>query len=760
MNTLALIDDVKQICNRLAPHGWKELFLAHGLNITAADLETELGKELTNINRDISGFEDFSLAGKRAIESGKPARSLLFHAFASPNVVKGADGSNLAEFPTLAEIETIENYVYGKNPPTLPSLKDKAANDDEIAIVVFASEYRPAPETVGNKPEDRKHADMCFSRTGVARVGTADPLYDSKRRGFLPVVDGNDHAMRVLPAKYSAYIAVMRNGRNAKFGPMSKTNADNRLNFWVPIHKLFDGTECIQGLTLHATLETHHVNEKIRRVHKFFKDNGVPTEHQEPKISEPDFKFTKGIAQFSTNSNFGKGLLLPVVHSRLIEPAKHNGNKLTFQVPPRAGSRGIDNFSSSLELEAERGARHAPEYVHARHMIEPGNDEPVDLNEREKNIVKTVTDGNYRAQHYVDFTGDGWIKASCEGLDDKLPNHKSAYSIVTAPDFFTNCDQRELVEWEKGEEAAKYRGDIWGQGGRPFALSDDRSPANIQSFKAEFDEDDKTMTAIVSSLEGPDQAQQLDFDKIPKTSRHSWLPDAASGVFAPGWDVSLDQSDGILHLATYGLGSPFPEDAKLCAALSTFWPSASPDAARTFEQSIWPTVSPLTDEELGLGHKPSWDGVSGPKRIGGSDIVEYTSFDHADYVTNALENKFSLALTNKVDINEYQSRTLAMVRVYDALGFMNRKNQLRLLSFSKTSTGDDELREAQQQAGEELHGTIFRFEVYTPRAGNPEVSPNDHKKQRIQIKELWTIFVGKNRMLIKKGAGAWTSKNV
>jgi hypothetical protein len=111
-----------------------------------------------------------------------PAQSLLLHALASPNVVKGANGADLADFPTLAEIAMVENYVYGVKPPSLLELRARAQGA-LMAIVVFASEYRPAPETV-----HRKHANMCFSRTGVARVGTADPLYEPRHRGFLPFV--------------------------------------------------------------------------------------------------------------------------------------------------------------------------------------------------------------------------------------------------------------------------------------------------------------------------------------------------------------------------------------------------------------------------------------------------------------------------------------------------------------------------------------------------------------------------------------------
>ena len=82
---MAQIDDVKAACARLAPLGWQALLKQHGLDIAASDLAAELSRDLA-IDLGIRGFEDFTLAGKRGIEPGRPAASLLYHAFASPNV--------------------------------------------------------------------------------------------------------------------------------------------------------------------------------------------------------------------------------------------------------------------------------------------------------------------------------------------------------------------------------------------------------------------------------------------------------------------------------------------------------------------------------------------------------------------------------------------------------------------------------------------------------------------------------------------------
>src|SRR5689334_13005977 len=41
-----LLAAVKQVCERLAKHGWRDLMLSHGLDILAPDLRAELSKPL------------------------------------------------------------------------------------------------------------------------------------------------------------------------------------------------------------------------------------------------------------------------------------------------------------------------------------------------------------------------------------------------------------------------------------------------------------------------------------------------------------------------------------------------------------------------------------------------------------------------------------------------------------------------------------------------------------------------------------------
>lgn len=738
-----LIDTVTAACARLAPAGWKDLLAAHGLDITAADLQGALLEPLTGIDRTLPGFEDFAAEGTRGIEPGRPAQSLLLHAFASPNVVSGTDGF-LRAFPTPDEIAAVENLVFGIRTPSLAEVAARFPGA-LMAIAVFAAEYRPGPETV-----HRRHADMCLARTGVARVGTSEALYDPARRGFLPFDERDAHAFRVLPARYDAYLAVQLRGRFDLFGPMNfdlgqvfaDVPSDETRNFWVPVHKLFGGSECLRGVDLTVQLSAHHVNEKLRRVHRELRRGGHDTGWDEPQIDRPPFIFTEGIAEF--DHQLGPGLLAPLPHP-LVAEALLDGKPVDFVVPP--DPRG--DFSPSLTVASDGRARHAPEYVHVRHAVrDDGSIE--DLND-DPDAVERVNAGGYRARHYLDFSGDGWIAASCPELAVQVPRNVPAYSLVTAPDFYPNCDQRELVEWWLQRVPTALRGRVWQRA--PLTLSDERIAPNIELTGSRLRPEDDSVTAIVSlPLDGAPQQRPLE---VGATQRHSHLPDGAAGVFAPGWDTSIDETDGVTHLAGYGLGSPFPEDSKLCAALSSFWPAVAPDSGRSFSQ-VFPTATPLTDEEIGSVGDLPWDGVPGPRAVG-DDEVEYATFEFVDYVQIALDNRFTLALTGRVDLLEYEARVLVAARSYIALDVDPNTREWSLLSFRAVDgQSAGELDEAETQTGVTLAGNRYRLEF--GRRASQAADPRDHRRFRVRIAERVLMFAGAEAdLLVQRAGGAWQS---
>lgn len=124
----------------------------------------------------------------------------------------------------------------------------------------------------------------CASRVPESPASAPPPCYDATLRSFLPFVDDDPHGIRVMPVRYSAYIAVQLKGDAERFGPMDfQVDLDPGLDFWVPVHKLFNGSQCLEGLNLTVTLGNHQINEKLRHVHLRHSGTGW----QEPQISQP-----------------------------------------------------------------------------------------------------------------------------------------------------------------------------------------------------------------------------------------------------------------------------------------------------------------------------------------------------------------------------------------------------------------------------------------------------------------------------------------
>lgn len=735
---MPIFDAVKSLCAKLdANSGWKGLFARHGLNLSAADLAGELQKALS-ADRTLLGFEDFAEDGIRAIESGSPSRSLLYHALASPNVLNAEDGTPLNLFATPAELDALENYIFGVNAPTLSDVQSRFPGGS-FGVVVFAVEYRPASQTTHNR-----HADMVYSRTGVARVGNRSPRYVPELRGFHPEVPTDPFAFAVCPARYAAYLSVRLPGSAANARPLRPQSGDNSRQFWIPVHKLFPGDECLSGLTLSVGFNSSHVNEKIFRAQKLL---GLTPPNA------PPHRITSNLAELSTDPAFGPGWVIPTVHPRFVEPAKTTaGQDVTYPVPANPGGSW-----ATIDLWQISGTQSGPEYLHAR-TERLANGSHVNLNNSDSPPVDDrVRQGGYQALHYVDFTADGQVQVDCpqvQGNSGVAANAVAAYSLVAAPDFYPAAGQRELTEWVQSNAVpAGLRAQIWST--RPAPLSDVRLPANLQLPSSSFQAADTTITAVVGL---PIPASTSPKPDLLPALRHSHFPDDAAGVFFPGWDVSTDTNTaGVEHLAAYGLGSPFPEDSKLCAALSTFWPAVAPDVTRTMDTAqganLSGTVAPLTDAEIGRTGGLPWDGVVGPREINvaGSPFAEYESFLHADYVRNSLDNKFTLRLLSKVDFQEYTDRILGLVFGYLALGvertsaaanpaltnLRGERRQWILLSFRGLLPGDGELVQAGIDTGVSLATRTYRASVFraTNNAGAPIpfVKPTDFFKRRIPI---------------------------
>lgn len=286
------------------------------------------------------------------------------------------------------------DYVYSVSPPTLDSLRHKARacrwRWSRLPVNIAAP---PTPCMAG--------MPTCASRVPESPASAPPPCYDATLRSFLPFVDDDPHGIRVMPVRYSAYIAVQLKGDAERFGPMDfQMDLDPGLDFWVPVHKLFNGSQCLEGLNLTVTLGNHQINEKLRHVHLRHSGTGW----QEPQISQPPFVVTENLAHWASSVDLGPGLLVPEARARLVAPVEYQGQPLSFMLPANTGGM-----------------------VHGRHRVEAdGSIE--DLNEHE-GVEALVRQGGYRALHYQDGTADGWVLPRCPMLENHLPA-VAAYSLI------------------------------------------------------------------------------------------------------------------------------------------------------------------------------------------------------------------------------------------------------------------------------------------------------------------------------------------
>ena len=798
---VSLRDQVVAACRRLAPLGWQNLLLeASGgeFDIGSSDFPQQLTKSLSKIDRDYPGFGDFSVSGVKAIEPGSPDRSFLYHAFASPLVRTDRAGNQLMGFPTLAEIESVENYVYGAAAPSMEELR-ASVSGRRLGIVVFSLQYLPASRSVHGT-----HAELCFSRAGIGRVGNAEPLYDGMNRYFVTGVEDDPFKFRVVPRRYAAYLAVKVEGTTGNFGPQDALPDDGKRSYWVPLHKLFSGSECIRGLDLQVEMKTGLRNDLISKFHKWLQRSGFESDWRGEHLE--DFPFVvkdERIGALSKRPEYGSGVLEPVPNP-LVRAAEYEGKPLTFHVDPRHVSDVANIQSTSwMVLDAAPGElplymddsaqdydRQAPQYVNFRHRVNvDGSIE--NLSERE-DLLEIIGKGGYEALHFVDGAGDGWVEASCPQIDEQVDDHIPAYAMIGLPDFYPEVNQRDLMEWWRKEVPAAIRTGLFAA--PPLALSQTRIAANID-LPIGFSIEDDTVPAIVSHFKsaiGPQQkANGADFhNKVG-------LPDGSPGLFDPGWDSSQGyhfKGPDIppqKFLAGYGLGSPWIEDAKLCAALGAYWPGVAPDSTRVFSPDKalsgisypWPTVAPMTDEEIGLaptrdGKLLPWDGVRGPQLIQSGPFrhVVYQDMDHVDYIT--MPNTMTAALTSKVSMKEYTDRILAMAAVYWSLGIRDQdftgdekqsaatkiiaaKSKWAVLSFFKNASNSPDFVEARKAAPSDLDPKeTYRFHVY--RAGNEKTTRSEQTPAgtvkfatRVEVLEEAVVFVNGKTALIQKNGGPW-----
>jgi hypothetical protein len=655
-------------------------------------------------------------------------------------------------------------------------------------MVVFALQYRNTPMSVHGRC-----AELCFARAGVARLGTIEPLYDAQARNFVGLDPERPFAFRVVPRRFAPYLAAQFKGTGG-FGPQDPLlPGDDERQFWAPIHKLFSGPECIAGLNLQVGLERGLRNDELAQFHRFLDLDGLENNWRGEDLENFPFVIKdEFIGSMSQRPDFGEGVLEPRP-SPLVTPAQYKGRLLTFPVDGRYTSKPWNMQLSSMQilpasepgpepkymLDASQDTqRPAPEYINIRHRVK-SNGEIDNLNLR-PDMNEIMSRGGYQTLHYIDAAGDGWIQPRCPQLERAVDAILPAYCMVGLPDFFPKVTQRELMVWWRDKVPKPIRDALWAI--VPLALSQTRIAGNI-TLPAGFSIDDTTITAIVSQPteeDGPVQSPNG-----PWTIEKAGMPDGAIGMYDPGWETS----QGIYYrapapeplqkfLAGYGLGSPFIEDAKLCAALGAYWPGVAPDSTREYQPDKmiggvvypYPTIAPLTDEEIGSapvegGQYMPWDGVRGPRAatFQGRPVAAYADATRVDYID--LVGTMTAALTSRIDTEEYEARILAMEAVYWALGIhdpdiepvykvVQAKAAWAVLSFRVPKADEPGLAQAEQATGVKLSGPRrYFFHVY--RWGVLSHDPDDLRIVFVDMLEQASAYVSGNTVLIQRDGGPW-----
>jgi hypothetical protein len=670
--------------------GWRQyLMRTQKIDIRASDLAGELSK-VRPINREEPGFADFDPSGNRAIEPGNLARSLLYHALASPDVHPTLDDDSAIadrDYPTWRQLDVIENYIYSLAPFSKNDLKD-------AVVGVFAYEYRPRAATTHGQ-----HADVNFSRMGIARIGTSEAVYKGAERAYTSIT-GTTGKIGVLPARYGAFLArKVKGGRDLSLLGEGD-GGDGQRTFLLPFRKLFSGKECIPNRDITLSFGEHHRAEKLSRiVHGVQAINGgkgscVPDGFD---VTRPPFIRRSPDPDLVRMTPVGAGVMISAPPHPLVRRAEQNvGGRMLpamFRVPaesitgealsefkPDAGAGNYRHYTAlqlpvgdvALSFEGvqvllgradsqSRFARNFPFFVYIREEVEywKGNYNLVDLNKlNDDEFYRYVRNGIYYAAMFEDSTSDGCVVAFVDGLGSNLESCP-AFSVVAPLTFFPRSVELDLECWTLQHPDMFHQGDS-----RP--LCEGRFYANPSivlptrdgdpSATPAFREQDNTIAAVVGKPPGARNAPSA-APELRKVFRTSFMTDAASNVFFPGWDVTIasrtgDIADKNFFYTTYGMGSPYPEDVKFCAAANGFWPTASPDAGRTFHRSDSPTSIFLVDDELGYhpshpaakGDQPGWDGGYGPffqlDARTGAPGVNFANLDRVDYVRDALEGKF------------------------------------------------------------------------------------------------------------------------
>lgn len=804
----------------IAQSGWGAYFGSLGVKLPATSdvsaLTATIDAEVFAKIVQTKGFEDF--AGTKLIEPGFPAMSLLYHVLANPRVKP----ESKVTYPDLSQLSLLEDYIYALLNWSAYKELYHVKSDDELVMAVFAYEYRTAFKT-----PHHQHADLVFSRTGIGRIGTHAARYDSSNRCYTnnPSGEAGDKHMAVIPARYGLFIAkkVPCKDQDLSLMAMSQRKAgdvhylhhDSEAYVLMPLRKLFND----DLLTDSAPLDFGEYHES-RKIANLLKND----------------KLIRRSEHLVASKSLGSSVLVISQPAPLITPLRDASHRImTFEARPDNNDNRyftayfndkIVSKVEDIEITDSTGMlrspndylspRNAPMYVHLSHHLT--SDTVIAYTARplsEKQSFEQVIGRKRITPLFEDKICDGSVSAKLKIASGPLQaiaakGTLKAFSIITAPDFLPQVDCFDFQDFDiapghSKEPSLFYEGGIASLANsdippNPFVYRND--PQALAGLNPR-----NTYTAVISVKRRAHghKKEAIDFHS-PETDKgyvfSSYLPDMCSSVFAPGWDVTysgtVQKDHQGVFLSTQGLGSPFVEDMKLCAAMNGMWPAASPDASRTYQGSVtekqnkgpeWernPTAVPLMDDEIGFAldspavkeyrQKASygWDGEQGPfieplkEGSGMQWYINFTDLGRADYVENTLSDALDMSKLRELDSSEVYHRMHCLrqcLHAIDPAYAPNGENNLWLVSAEKadwagsakgygitksllSQPGNDWA--VKPRAGISGAGYLFVFAAYMPDADFRDmrwVDDGDRtKRRRVPCTKIYVCQVTKAKV--------------
>lgn len=490
---IILQDQFRELFFWLKESGWTD-FLAQtfkvSLNIEGDFPESELFRIIDN-PRGKPGFEDFG--GKRLIEPGDPAMSLVYYALASstvrlPRKISGVELPAL--YPTIEQLDVLENYIYAINKTDLNQISPK-----DHVLAVFAYEFRPR-----EKVPHQHHADFVYSRTGIARVGDKQANYDPLNRCFTnkPLDPASEKNIASTPARYGLFLAKKVKWNELSLMTREDRDAEKKREFLLPIRKVFSGDFLLGGASFEYT--ENHRNEKLFRLVKDGKEidkkQGKNIEFRDDlfEIHKPPFQrishTTSSGKKLKNHNSYnvelsvkGSSVILGSIPEDLVREAFQENKRVTVKVPESTEflfgfeknrryaalklqvnkqDNALDYVLTDFIFKKKRATRfsaprNAPLFVNIKNKIsDEGKDQGYLSITNDAEFDRQIND-TYWAGLYEDSICDGCITVICskrntqnEGLSDYfLQNPLPAFSLVTAPDFFQYVDSGDIIDFDK-----------------------------------------------------------------------------------------------------------------------------------------------------------------------------------------------------------------------------------------------------------------------------------------------------------------------